>query len=54
MIARELLLLLRLVTRLQDRVLYEIATTPANLLPDYEDRVIVAVARGERQRRNTE
>jgi len=47
--ARELSLLLHLVTRLQDRVLYEISTVPQNLLRDFEDVAIVAVARGERE-----
>jgi len=50
----ELRALLGLVRRIEDRVLYEIATVPQNLLNDYKDRVIVAVARGEREWRNTE
>jgi hypothetical protein len=47
--ARELSLLLGLVRRLEDRVLYEIATVPQNLLRDFEDIAIVAAARGERE-----
>ena len=46
--------LLSLVRRLEDRVLYEIASVPQSLLNDFEDRAIVAVARGEREWRNTE
>jgi len=46
--------LMRIIRRLEDRVLYEIATTPQNLLNDFDDRAIVAAALGERQRRNTE
>lgn len=52
--AAHLQALLGLVRRVDDRVLYEIATCPQRLLRDYEDRVIVAVARGEREWRNTE
>ena len=54
MTAMKLQALLRLVRRLEDRVLYEIATVPEYLLRDFEDRAIVAVARGEREWRNTE
>ena len=46
--------LLSLVRRLEDRVLYEISSVPESLLIDFEDRAIVAVARGEREWRNTE
>lgn len=46
--------LLALVRRLEDRVLYEISSVPESLLVDFEDRAIVAVARGEREWRNTE
>ena len=46
--ARQMSALLRLVRRLEDRVLYEIASCPDNLLRDEMDRVIVTVARGER------
>ena len=46
--ARQLSALLHLVRRLEDRVLYEIATCPNTLLRDETDRVIVTVARGER------
>lgn len=46
--ARELSALLHLVTRLEDRVLYEIATCPMNLSIDEKDRTIINVARGER------
>ncbi len=49
MAVSHLRLLLRLVTRLEDRVLYEIASVPQGLLSDFEDRAIVAVARGERE-----
>jgi len=52
--ASHLSALLRIVRRLQDRVLYEISSTPQDLLYDFEDRAIVAAALGERQRRNTE
>jgi hypothetical protein len=52
--ARHLKALLALVRRLEDRVLYEVATVPEGLLTDFEDRAIVAVARGEREWRNTE
>lgn len=51
---RELKILFALVRRVDDRVLYEISTVPQHLLADYKDRVIVAVARGEREWRNTE
>ena len=54
MTVRELSGLLRLVRRLDDRVLWEIATMPESLARDYTDRAIVAVARGEREWRNTE
>lgn len=54
MTVRELSGLLRLVRRLDDRVLWEIATMPQSLARDYMDRAIVAVARGEREWRNTE
>jgi hypothetical protein len=47
--ARHLKMLLALVRRLEDRVLYEIASVPQGLLSDFEDRAIVAVARGERE-----
>jgi len=50
----EFRLLLNLVRRLDDRVLYEIATVPQGLLSAYTDRAIVAVARGEREWRNYE
>ena len=46
--ARQLSALLHLVRRLEDRVLYEIASCPSNLLRDEMDRTIVTVARGER------
>lgn len=52
--ARKLRELLTLVRRLQDRVLYEISSVPEYLHTDFEDKAIVAVARGERERRNTE
>lgn len=52
--ASRLVGLLRLVRRLEDRVLYEISTCPEYLLRDFEDLAIVAVARGEREWRNTE
>jgi len=54
MTVRELRALLSLVRRVEDRVLYEIATCPQRLLTDFKDRAIVAVARGEREWRNTE
>lgn len=41
--------LLRLVRRLDDRVLYEIATCPMEHVTDIDDRTIVYVARGERE-----
>lgn len=47
--ARQLSALLGLVRRLEDRVLYEIASCPDGLLQDQTDRVIVSVARGERE-----
>ena len=47
--AQHLKALLSLVTRLEDRVLYEISSVPQSLLSDFEDRAIVAVARGERE-----
>jgi hypothetical protein len=47
--AKKLSNLLTLVKRLEDRVLYEIASCPTNLLIDHEDRVIVHVAKGERE-----
>jgi hypothetical protein len=47
--AKKLSNLLTLVRRLEDRVLYEVATCPMNLLKDSEDRVIVYVAKGERE-----
>lgn len=47
--AQKLSNLLTLVKRLEDRVLYEVASCPVNLLRDHEDRVIVAVASGERE-----
>jgi hypothetical protein len=53
MTVRELRALLAIVRRLEDRVLYEIATCPQHLLQDIKDRVIVMVARGEREWRNT-
>lgn len=46
--ARDLSALFRLVRRLEDRVLYEIATCPENLSRDETDRTIIRVARGER------
>lgn len=49
--ARKMTALFALVRRLEDAVLLEIATVPQNLLLDFEDRAIVAVARGERERR---
>lgn len=52
--AGKLAALLKLVRRLEDRVLYEISSVPEYLLHDFEDRAIVAVARGEREWRNTE
>ena len=51
---RELRLLLGLVRRLDDRVLFEVATVPMGLLSTYTDRAIVAVAAGEREWRNGE
>jgi len=54
MTARHLKMLLALVKKLEDRVLYEIATVPQGLLSDFEDRAIVAVARGEREWRTIE
>jgi hypothetical protein len=47
--AQRLTNLLNLVKRLDDRVLYEVASCPMNLLKDSEDRVIVYVAQGERE-----
>ena len=41
--------LLRLVRRLDDRVLYEIASCPIYFADDDTDRVIINVARGERE-----
>jgi len=52
--AHKLRALLALVRRLEDRVLYEIGTVPQELLLDFEDRAIVAVALGEREWRDTE
>lgn len=46
--------LLKIIRHLEDRVLYEIGSTPEYMLHDFEDRAIVAVARGEREWRNTE
>ena len=46
--ARQLSALLHLVRRLEDRILYEIASCPNMLLLDETDRTIVHVARGER------
>jgi len=47
--ANKLVNLLSLVKRLDDRVLYEVASCPMNQLKDSEDRVIVHVAAGERE-----
>lgn len=46
--ALQLSALLRLVRRLDDRIVYEIATVPLDLARDETDRTIVNVARGER------
>ena len=46
--ARELSALLHVVKKLEDRVLYEIATCPMDLVTNEEDRTIINVARGER------
>lgn len=46
--ARQLSALLGLVRRLEDRVLYEIATCPLGQVTDEVDRTIIHVARGER------
>lgn len=46
--AKQLVNLIDLVKRLEDRILYEIASCPKNLLRDEEDRMIVQVAAGER------
>jgi hypothetical protein len=54
MTARHLSALLTLVRRMEDRVLYEVATVPDRLLTDFMDRAIVAVARGEREWRTNE
>lgn len=54
MTAAKLRALLGLVRRLEDSVLNEISSVPGNLLRDFEDRAIVAVARGEREWRNAE
>ena len=50
--ARMLRALLALVKKLDDLVLYEVATMPVGLQRDYIDRVIVAVAKGEREWRH--
>lgn len=52
MVNKELRLLFGLIKRLDDTVLYEIATVPSVLLPSFTDRAIVAVAKGEREWRN--
>lgn len=49
MLVQELSGLLRLVKRLDDRVLYEIATCPIEEARDYTDRAIISVAAGERE-----
>lgn len=46
--AKQLVNLIDLVKRLEDRVLYEVASCPMDLLGDREDRIIVQVAAGER------
>jgi len=47
--ANKLVNLLSLVKRLDDRVLYEVASCPMNQCKDSEDKAIVNVARGERE-----
>jgi len=47
--AKQLVNLLTLVKRLDDRVLYEVASCPMNQCQDSEDKAIVNVARGERE-----
>lgn len=45
--AKDLQVLLAVIGRIDDRVLYEIATCPLSLVKDEADRTIVNVARGE-------
>lgn len=47
--AQKLLNLLLLIKKIDDRLLFEIASCPRNFLIDYEDHVIVSVAKGERE-----
>ena len=47
--AKQLVNLLSLVKRLDDRVLYEVASCPMDHCKDSEDKTIVNVAKGERE-----
>jgi hypothetical protein len=47
--AKQLKNLLSLVKRLDDRILFEVASCPLSHCKDSEDRVIVYVAAGERE-----
>jgi len=47
--AKDLLNLFKIVKKLEDRVLFEVATCPFNLVTNEEDRTIIYVARGERE-----
>jgi len=46
---KELRWLLRLVDELDDNILNEVSSLPESMLADYLDRVIVVLAKGERE-----